>query len=413
MELKDLLAQLETLKTELLKATDEKTKTSLEAEIKKLNEAATKAQADAKKELDETKADLATTKETLAKVVKAQDEMLAEGNKRSVKQASKSFNELISDVITDNKDSIADFANGKIKSTGKMDMKAVGDMSFSANFSTADTSVSTLRPGIISLPKRRLHIRELLQPGSMTGSTYTYIKEVTTGEGNPAAVLEGAFKEQLDIDLQEVDSPTQIIAGWLRISTKMMEDVQGLTTFLQTRLLEKLLRVEDTQLLYGSGSNPNLSGITTAGNFLAAQSASTIDVEQIIDAASQLEMRDREANGILVSPLDYYRMLLYKASTSGEYTLPGNSGLVTVINGQVYIAGIPVYKSTAMQTDKFIVGDWVMGANLITRSAPKVEFFYEDGTNVRENKVTVRVEERIAFPIYGNDYFVYGDLGNS
>jgi hypothetical protein len=49
---------------------------------------------------------------------------------------------------------------------------------------------------------------------------------------------------------------------------------------------------------------------------------------------------------------------------------------------------------------------------LLVREAPAVEFFYEDGTNVRENKVTVRVEERVAFPIFGSTYFVYGDFGN-
>jgi len=113
----------------------------------------------------------------------------------------------------------------------------------------------------------------------------------------------------------------------------------------------------------------------------------------------------------LLSPSDYYQILLNKAAGgAGTYDLP--TALATIQNGQLYIAGIPVFRSTAMAADKFIVGDWVMGANLLTREAPRVEFFYEDGINVRENKVTVRVEERIAFPIYGDNYFIYGDFGN-
>ena len=71
-----------------------------------------------------------------------------------------------------------------------------------------------------------------------------------------------------------------------------------------------------------------------------------------------------------------------------------------------------MFRSTAVTVDKYIVGDWVMGANLLTREAPRVEFFYEDGTNVTTNKVTVRVEERVALPIYGSNYFIYGDFGN-
>ncbi len=89
-------------------------------------------------------------------------------------------------------------------------------------------------------------------------------------------------------------------------------------------------------------------------------------------------------------------------------------GIVTMsADGTLRVAGVPVYASTAMQSDKFLVGDWRMGAQLLTREPAVVEFFYEDGTNVRENKVTVRVEERVAFPIFGDDYFVYGDFGNS
>lgn len=189
----------------------------------------------------------------------------------------------------------------------------------------------------------------------------------------------------------------------------MLDDVEGMTTFLGSRLPELLLRAEDTQLLTGTGTSPQLKGLMTAGNFTAATSAATIDVEQLIDAIAQLENSDREANGILLNPSDYYAIMKTKASGSGEYDLPYN--LVTIINGQLLIAGVPVYKSTAMTVDKFLVGDWVMGANLIFREPAKLEFFYEDGTNVRENKVTVRIEERVAFPVYGNDFFILGDFG--
>jgi len=117
---------------------------------------------------------------------------------------------------------------------------------------------------------------------------------------------------------------------------------------------------------------------------------------------------DREANGILLNPQDWYNLLLYKASTSGQYSLPVN--LVQFINGQIYIAGVPVFKSTAQTFSDFLVGDWTMGANLITREPARVEFFREDSTNVRTNQVTVRIEERVALPVYGNDYFVYGNF---
>jgi HK97 family phage major capsid protein len=289
------------------------------------------------------------------------------------------------------------------------ELKAVGDMTFANNFATADSSVTFVKPGIIELPKRKLHIRELLQVGGMGNkSNFDFVKEIV-GEGAPASVGEGATKPQFDLDLQESSVKAEWIAGWLRISRNMLDDVEGMTTFLGSRLPELLLRAEDNQLLNGTGTSPQLKGLMTAGNFTAASSAATVDVEQIIQAISQLESADREANGVLVNPADYYNIMLTKSAGSGEYDLPYS--LVQIVNGQLIIAGVPVYKSTAMTVDKFLVGDWTMGANLIFREPAKLQFFYEDGTNVRENKVTVRIEERVAFPVYGNDYFILGDFG--
>jgi HK97 family phage major capsid protein len=255
-----------------------------------------------------------------------------------------------------------------------------------------------------------LHIRDLLTGGSMgTASTFNYVKEVA-GEGSIATVAEGASKAQIDLDLVEAQVPAQWIAGYLRISRNMLDDVIGMSTFLNSRLPELLLRTEDNQLLNGNGTSPNISGITHSGNFTAPTSGgSTIDVEQLVEAIAQLEGYDREANGILIHPSDYYRILLNKAGGSGEYDLPG---LVQVVNGQLFVGGVPVYRSTAATVDKFIVGDWAMGASLITREPVRIEIFEQDGTNVRENKLTVRIEERIAFPIYGDNYFIYGDFGN-
>jgi hypothetical protein len=76
----------------------------------------------------------------------------------------------------------------------------------------------------------------------------------------------------------------------------------------------------------------------------------------------------------------------------------------------MFISGVPVFKSTAMSDSKYLVGDWSKGAQLYVRENPIVRFFEEDGTNVRENKITVRVEGRIALPIYYTDAFVTGSL---
>lgn len=408
-----LQKRFDALQASLEKSTTKIIKESIKADMAEVEEKLAKAKEikELKDLLGTTQKELGEEKEKLAKVIKAQDEMLAEGNRRKMSGEMPTFGALLAEAMEENKDNLAKFARKEVKSV-QFQLKAVGDMGFSASFSSASQSVATVRPGIITVPNRRLHVRDIVPQGSMDGSAFYYVKELTTGEGNPATVAENNWKEQIDLDLQEATANAEYIAGWLRISKKMLADVKGMTSFLQMRLMEKLLKAEDNQLLNGNGSTPNISGITTAGNNTAATGTATIDFEQLVEGVSQLEdANEVTADAILVRPRNLYAMALYKASTSGEYTQPG---IITIDGlGQMRVLGVPVYASTAMASDKYIVGDWSAGCMLLTREPAVIEFFYEDGDNVRKNQVTVRVEERVAFPIFGSRYFVYGDFGNS
>lgn len=332
------------------------------------------------------------------------EKLVKEGRFTKEGQEGKSFGESFAVAVKEAAGTLAGLKKGQ---SVMLDLK---DMTFGNAFTTAGASVTYVKPGIIELPKRKLHIRELLQGGGMGAkSTFDYVKEIT-GTGAIANAAEGTLKAQIGLKLQEASVYAEWIAGFLKISRNMLDDVEGMTTFLQSRLPELLLRAEDTQILNGNGIRPNLLGIQSVGNYTAYSSATTAvnRAEMLIYAISQLESADREANGVLIHPADWYTLWLYKASTSGLYTLPFN--LIERTNGQLFVAGVPVFKSTAQDQSLFLVGDWTMGANLITREPARVEFFYEDGTNVQTNQVTVRIEERVALPVYGNDYFIFGDF---
>ena len=411
--LKELQAELESMKAALSKEVEEKGMATVKNFDEKM-EAINASIAELKALKPEVTADeLKAIKEDLAITMKAFDKLqtrVKTNGNNTGKVETKGFAELLSEGIAEAKEG---FAEMSAKKSGKIsfELKAVADMTFPVNFASADASVTYVRPGIIELPKRKLHIRELIPGGSMGAkSTFDFVKEVA-GDGTITTAAEGATKAQIDLKLVEASVKAEWIAGWLRISRNMLDDITGMTTFLQSRLPELLLRAEDNQILNGNGTSPNLSGILNPGNFTEYSGSATVDVEQLVLAIAQLEGYDREANGILLNPADWYNIWLTKASGSGEYDLPSN--LVTKVGNQMFIAGVPVFRSTACAVDTFIVGDWAMGANFVNREPMRVEFFMEDGTNVRENKVTVRVEERVALPIYGSNYFIKGDFGHA
>lgn len=341
---------------------------------------------------------------------KSQAELL----KQKSEEKSVHFNDALKEAMADpeNVEKFEKFRRKEIKEVS-FELKAVGDMSLSNITDLAAANVQML-PGIIPVPNRKLHIRQLLPTGQMSTSAIHYLQETGSQGGvNPWADNSGT-KDQIDFQLTEKIAPSEFIAGWLRITRKALDDISAMRSFLQSRLLEKYLDAEDAQILNGNGTSPQLDGLIT--NAEAYAGFRTIPIEKIIDAAAQIEGNDHMATGILLNPKQYYALLMTRGTTN-EYTLPGGSA-VNVINGQIYIAGIPVYKSTAMNTvnpaqDSFLVGDWSMGAQLFIRENPVVRFFEEDGTNVRENKITVRVEGRVALPIYHPDAFVTGSLNSN
>jgi HK97 family phage major capsid protein len=407
-------------------------------EIKDLGENYTKG-------ITEVKAEVKTVKDSIATEVKgAKDELQeeiskakGEAQKASVKVDElekkmntaghfsggnvKSLNEVIKTELEAKTDDIAKFAK---KETNRLtleikgfDVKAVADVS-TANVTGGSVWGAQYKPGIIMNPSTLTHVRSLLsvQPAG-EGTDYYFMKENGNGEGAPANTAEKkaaaatnvgtGLLPSFDIDLIESSVKFETIGGVMPISRKAMKNVPGLIAFLQKRVPEKLLDVEDAQILYGDGTSPNIKGILTAGNFTAGSGiGATVLAEKIINDLSTFEdTYKRKANGIVVRPADYYSFFKQKASGSGEYDLP--QGFVFV-NGVLYILGIPVATTTALTANDYTLGDWNLGADLLQQDSITMEFFEQDGNNVKTLQTTLRVLETVALPVYGSDYFMKG-----
>ena len=352
-----------------------------------------------KTELEELKSQISVVKD-------AADKLEAKSNRKTMNDNQvKGFNATLAESIEKNADVLGKIAAGELKHTSfKMDTKAVGNMTEAVNL-TGDIPRAYANQ-VYALPSRKIHVRSLLPVGTISQGLFTFPLE-TGGEGAPAAQTQGSTKSQVDFDITMTNAPAQVIAGYVKISRQMLDDVPAMTSFLQSRLLEKYLVAEDAQLLSGNGTAPNLQGLTGVAS--AFSGAATVDVEQLVQAIAQVEASNYSATGILINPTDWANIINTK-NTNSAYSLPGSTVVTT--DGQLSIAGIPVFKSTAIAADKFLVGDWAMGAQIMQRDGISVQFSEFDGNNFVENMITVRVEARIAFPIYYAGAFVYGDFGN-
>ena len=294
-----------------------------------------------------------------------------------------------------------DFSQGQ----SHVHQKAVGLVTTA--LSTTGTLPTSFRDTIVMPQNRKLHIRSIIGSSPMTDVNYSYAR-YTDGEGSVGIQTEGSSKAQLDADVAYVTLAPVEIAAYMRVSKQILRDIPRLESTIANRLIELLLKFEDSEILNGPGGANRLNGILTqATAFVPTGVANTSNADRfsyIYSAISQLTALDYTPNGILVHPYAYYEMLQNKTTTK-EYTSPYSA--ITWLDGTLRLAGIPVYQSTAQAQNSFTVGEW-NEAELLVRDDLSVDISMEDQDNFIKNLVTIRVEERVGLAVYKPGAFITG-----
>lgn len=297
--------------------------------------------------------------------------------------------------------------------SAKFEIKAAGDMSIAAN-TTGDVAEIERISGIKADALRSDHIRSLIPQGSTNAQTISYVKEANV-ENGAATVAEGSTLAQSDIDLVESTVKLEKIGTYMRITEEMINDIPALTSFLSARVPERILAVEDNQILNGDGTSPNIDGLFTDGTafvtgaggafYQSVESANEYDV--LIAGLNQLQLANYKANVILLNPTDLHKIVLLK-STANEY-----------LKNQIYqglqpsIAGVPIVTNTAVTAGKFLMMDSNRATQFWIRQNLAVEFSREDSTNFRDGFVTVRATERVATTNYETAAIVQGTFSTA
>src|SRR5210317_82147 len=336
---------------------------------------------------------------------KRMDEMEMAAKKTASGATPKSFKSAIEGAL---KDGAIDAMRKGNANAARFEVKA--DMSLGA-YVTGVIAAETIVDQIKYDPSRSVHIRSLLPLGSTDGQTIRFPKESAYTD-NAGTTAEAAAFGQSDFDLAASTVNVEKIGTYMRITGEMLDDIKQLTSYLSARVPEKVLSVEDNQILNGDGSSPNLDGLFTdgaafaAGGFAAAiESANEFDVLTV--ALNQLALSNYQADSILLNPTDLHKMILLK-STANEYLRNQIfSGLQPTING------IPVTVNTAVTAGKFLVGNLRQASQLWIRENLAVEFSREDSDNFQKNFVTVRAMERLALTNYLPNAIVQGTFSTA
>jgi len=297
----------------------------------------------------------------------------------------------LKDLITENFNEIKTVGRGN---TVNIETKAVGNMTLGVNLTGDQPRDYSMIVAMV--PGQQLNVADLIIPITISGGTYTFPRE-SGGEGSISTQTEGSDKSQKDYDITMVDANTDFIAGFAVYSKKMANNLPFLESFLPQALRRDYWMAENSIF-----NTAIAAAVTASSQIITGKNK----IEMLINELATLEGTNFMPNVIVVTPADFYNILVTEKSTGAGYGLPG---VITFSGGNLAVNGIPVLKANWLAANKYYVGDFTRIKKVITEGL-SVEFSNSDEDNFRKNNITARVEAQVGVAIERVDAIIYGDF---
>lgn len=353
---------------------------------------------------DEVIKELKDMQESYTEMKERQDE-LEKQSKRLVngQEDTKSFADRLKEAISDNHDQIKN-ARGQ---RAQIEVKDAITMTQGDSL-TGEVIAPTRVPGIFHDPDRQVHVRQFLQTATTDSNAIRYVIEDGYEDGTDVTA-EGSTKPKSSLGLEAKTANVIKIATHLKVSDEMLEDVAGLAGYIATRGSTKYRLKEDQQLLYGTGSNNQLEGLTVAAtDWGAATISNPINnlYDVAVDGQANLAKKNYMASGIMVHPTSWFDLITEK-DNDGQYIVPD---LIRQGLAPAQLAGVPVIRNTAVSEGDILMANFAQMATLYDRRGVTVRFFEQNEDDAINNLITVVIEGRLALPVYLPNAGIYGDL---
>lgn len=399
----ELIDKIKSQVNEVLEAKTNEQKTAFE----KLSNELTEIKA-SKNTSDELKAELANIAAEL-KALKETPVKSADAN-TFASALYKGFEEIVKENGIDNIKKKGFNASLTVKAAATMttaNVDAVG--SSSIPYTLADFS-----GGLIRTKRRRTFITDLCNVGATSKMYVQWAEMANNDPGTAGSTAEGAAKTQEDFDVNEKSAKVEKVTAYTKVSVEMLDDADFMKAEIENNLMELVELKFDQQVLAGTGTTPQMTGVVTAATTYSEGSfADTIDNANQFDALqtaiAQVEAANYVPNYIVLHPTDISKMLLIK-DTTFNYAKPA---LIQIADGGITFGGIPVIKNTGLTAGKFLVGDFSQ-VNVRLRKDATISMGY-DSDDFTKNLITILAEMRGVCYLPSNRALavVYGDFATA
>ncbi len=275
---------------------------------------------------------------------------------------------------------------------------------------TGDYALTDFDSEVDRVVRKRNGIMDAVNRGTTSSKFVTYVQQTAGSTG--AWTGESASKTEQSPSWSEISEEVKKIAGYVKVSKEMLEDLSFVRGEINNDLLAGLSEQIEEALLNGFGPG-TINGLLTpgmalptftAGSFAGAvQDANISDVIRI--AKAQVEADNFTPTHVVLNPIDIASLQLTKAS-DGAYTYP----MYIPMQGEMRVADMIVVSSNYIAQDSYLVGD-MSKVNVKFRNDLNLSVGLDQDDFTR-NMITILAEARLVQYVKENqkNAFVVGTL---
>jgi HK97 family phage major capsid protein len=269
-----------------------------------------------------------------------------------------------------------------------LDLKTL--MSTSAGYAPANPRTNR----VVFSAHRRPVVADYVPQDPTDVSVVKYMEETTFTNG-VAAVAEGGTIPESALVFTERTAQVQKLAALLPVTEELLEDVAGVRSTIDNRLITQLLLTEENQILNGDGSSPNLLGFMNKSGVQTHAIGADSPQDAIFKGMTLVRYTGfAEPNAVIMNPNDWQSIRL--ATTSDGLYLWGASSE----EGVDRIWGKPVIVTPVQTEGTALVGDFAMYSHISRKKGLRIDISDSHSTYFAEGKLAIRIEERLSLEIY-------------
>lgn len=255
----------------------------------------------------------------------------------------------------------------------------------------APQSIRTGR--MVEYANRRPLLADLI-PQTPTDQAAVVYMEETTFTNNAAPRLEGGQAGESALVYTERSKAVREIAHFLPVTEIQLEDVDGVRSIIDNRLLTMLDLAEETQLWAGDDNAPNLGGFSTLVTQSQAKGGDPTP-DAIYKAMTKVRtIGFAEPSAYVTHPNDWQDIRLLRTA-DGVY-IWGNPSEA----GTERIWGLPVVQTTAMTENTGFLGDFQLYSEIRRRRGANIKVSDSHSDFFIKGKLAIRADKRLALVIY-------------